>query len=111
MDLFLPAYAELRCISNFTFLRGASQPDELVARAKKLGYGALALTDECSLAGIVRAHVAAKQHGLTLLIGAQFCIQPRHENEAPFTLVVLAQNLNGYGNLCQFITKLRRASE
>ncbi|MET1116403.1 MAG: error-prone DNA polymerase, partial [Comamonas sp.] len=111
MDHALPAYAELRCISNFTFLRGASHPAELVARAKALGYSALALTDECSLAGIVRAHVAAKQEGLTLLIGAQFRIQPRNGAEAPFTLVVLAQNLNGYGNLCQFITKLRRASE
>jgi len=111
MDHALPAYAELRCISNFTFLRGASHPAELVARAKALGYSALALTDECSLAGIVRAHVAAKQEGLTLLIGAQFCIQPRSSDEAPFTLVVLAQNLDGYGNLCQFITKLRRASE
>ncbi|MBS7780898.1 error-prone DNA polymerase [Acidovorax sp. CCYZU-2555] len=111
MDHFLPAYAELRCISNFTFLRGASQPEELVARAKTLGYSAIAITDECSLAGVVRAHVAAKAHGMALLLGAQFCIQPRNADEAPFTLVVLAQNLNGYGNLCQFITKLRRASE
>lgn len=111
MQHHLPAYAELRCISNFTFLRGASRPEELVERAKALGYGALAITDECSLAGIVRAHVAARQQGLTLLLGAQFCIQPRDAGEAPFTLVVLAQNLNGYGNLCQFITKLRRASD
>ena len=111
MDKLLPAYAELRCISNFTFLRGASQPEELVARAKALGYSAIALTDECSLAGVVRAHVAAKAHGMALLLGAQFCVQPRNADEAPFTLVVLAQNLNGYGNLCQFITKLRRASE
>ncbi len=111
MQHVLPAYAELRCISNFTFLRGASRPEELVERAKELGYSALAITDECSLAGIVRAHVAARQQGLTLLLGAQFCIQPRDAGEAPFTLVVLAQNLNGYGNLCQFITKLRRASD
>ncbi|MEG0226567.1 MAG: error-prone DNA polymerase [Comamonas sp.] len=111
MDHLLPAYAELRCISNFTFLRGASQPEELVARAKALGYSAIALTDECSLAGVVRAHVAAKAHGMELLLGAQFCVQPRNADEAAFTLVLLAQNLNGYGNLCQFITKLRRASE
>ncbi|WP_291588671.1 error-prone DNA polymerase [Comamonas sp. UBA7528] len=111
MQHVLPVYAELRCISNFTFLRGASRPEELVERAKELGYSALAITDECSLAGIVRAHVAARQQGLTLLLGAQFCIQPRDAGEAPFTLVVLAQNLNGYGNLCQFITKLRRASD
>ena len=107
----LPEYVELRCVSNFTFLRGASRPDELVERAKELGYQALAITDECSMAGVVRAHVAAKEVGLPLLLGSQFCIQPRDESEAPFTLVVLAQNLNGYGNLCAFITKLRRSSE
>jgi error-prone DNA polymerase len=56
----LPAYAELHCLSNFSFLRGASHPEELVERAKSLGYAALALTDECSLAGVVRAHLAAK---------------------------------------------------
>ncbi|RYF61312.1 MAG: error-prone DNA polymerase [Comamonadaceae bacterium] len=107
----LPEYVELRCVSNFTFLRGASRPDELVERAKELGYQALAITDECSMAGVVRAHVAAKEVGLPLLLGSQFCIRPRDESEAPFTLVVLAQNLNGYGNLCAFITKLRRSSE
>lgn len=53
----LPAYAELHCISNFSFLRGASHPEELVDRARELGYAALALTDECSLAGVVRAHL------------------------------------------------------
>ncbi|SEK96222.1 error-prone DNA polymerase [Roseateles sp. YR242] len=104
----LPDYAELRCISNFSFLKGASWPEELVQRAKALGYRALALTDECSMAGMVRAHVAAKEHGLQLLVGSQFEVQ-----EAPcaFTLVVLACNLNGYGNLCQLISRLRRASE
>ncbi|MBV7542676.1 error-prone DNA polymerase [Acidovorax sp. sic0104] len=107
----LPEYVELRCVSNFTFLRGASAPDELVERAKELGYQGLAITDECSMAGVVRAHVAAKAVGLPLLLGSQFCIQPRDDSEATFTLVVLAQNLNGYGNLCAFITRLRRSSE
>ncbi|CAN7360295.1 error-prone DNA polymerase [Acidovorax sp. LjRoot129] len=107
----LPDYVELRCVSNFTFLRGASMPDELVGRAQELGYKALAITDECSMAGVVRAHVAAKAVGLPLLLGSQFCVQPRDDAEAAFTLVVLAQNLNGYGNLCAFITKLRRSSE
>jgi len=107
----LPDYVELRCISNFTFLRGASVPDELVERAQELGYQGLAITDECSMAGVVRAHVAAKAVGLPLLLGSQFCVHPRDESEAAFTLVVLAQNLNGYGNLCAFITKLRRSSE
>ncbi|MDO9506648.1 MAG: error-prone DNA polymerase [Hydrogenophaga sp.] len=102
----LPDYAELRCVSNFTFLRGASHAEELVERAKALGYRALALVDECSLAGVVRAHVAAKKHGLPLLVGSQFRVQC----DAPFTLIVLACNLNGYGNLCEFITHLRRTS-
>ncbi|MFN9746788.1 MAG: PHP domain-containing protein, partial [Betaproteobacteria bacterium] len=57
----LPAYAELHCRSNFSFLSGASHPEELVARAQALGYGALALTDECSLAGVVRAHAEAER--------------------------------------------------
>jgi len=103
----IPEYAELRCVSNFSFLRGASQPEELVARAKQLGYTALTLTDECSMAGVVRAHVAAREHQLPLLIGSQFQV----DCGFPFTLTVLAGNLNGYGNLCEFITKLRRASE
>lgn len=102
----LPHYAELRCCSNFSFLRGASHPEELVARAHALGYTALALTDECSMAGVVRAHVAAKSHGLKLLVGSQFRVQA----EAPFTLVLLACNAQGYGNLCEFITRLRRSA-
>jgi error-prone DNA polymerase len=65
----LPSYTELRCLSNFSFLRGASKPEELVLRAKALGYAALALTDECTMAGIVRAHVQAKECQLKLLVG------------------------------------------
>ncbi|HEX5738880.1 MAG TPA: PHP domain-containing protein, partial [Hydrogenophaga sp.] len=102
----LPSYAELRCVSNFSFLCGASKPEELVERAQALGYSALALVDECSLAGIVRAHVAAKKQGLKLLVGSQFQVQC----DTPFTLIVLATNLNGYGNLCEFITRLRRTA-
>ncbi|WP_416761211.1 error-prone DNA polymerase [Roseateles sp. So40a] len=108
----LPDYAELRCLSNFSFLRGASWPEELVERAKALGYAALAITDECSMAGMVRAHVAARQHGMKLLVGSQFLIDPLDAgDDSAFTLVVLACNLNGYGNLCQFISRLRRSSE
>ncbi len=108
----IPAYAELRCVSNFSFLKGASLPEELVERAAALGYAALALTDECSVAGMVRAHVAARAAGLKLLVGSQFLVQPGERVDvAPFHLVALASNLNGYGNLCQFITKLRRSAE
>ncbi len=107
----LPAYAELRCVSTFSFLVGASQPEELVERAHKLGYSALALTDECSMAGVVRAHMAAKKEGLKLLIGSQFRVDVEPgDAPGPFVLVVLACKLDGYGNLCEFITRLRRSS-
>ena len=96
------AYAELHCRSNFTFLRGASHPEELVERAHELGYSALAITDECSLAGIVRAHVAAKSRGLKLIVGSEirFADGPR--------IVVLATDRMGYGNLSALITQGRR---
>jgi error-prone DNA polymerase len=103
----VPAYAELRCLSNYSFLRGASWPEELVERAHEMGYSALAITDECSVAGVVRAHTKAKECGLKLLIGSQFKV----EGPLEFTLTVIACNLSGYGDLCQFITKLRRSSE
>ncbi|MES1983063.1 MAG: error-prone DNA polymerase [Pseudomonadota bacterium] len=98
------AYAELHCLSNFTFLRGASHPEELVARACELGYTALAITDECSLAGIVRAHVAAKACGLKLLVGSEirFAAGPR--------MVLLATDRTGYGNLSALITRGRRSA-
>src|SRR5687767_14011525 len=66
-----PGYAELHCKTNFSFLEGASHPDELVVRAAELGYAALAIADRNSLAGVVRAHAAAKSVGLKLLIGAE----------------------------------------
>ena len=98
----LPEYAELHCLSNFTFLRGASHAGELVARAKALGYAALAITDECSLAGVVRAHVTAKAQGLKLIIGAE--MQLGHEGSAGPKLVLLATDREGYGNLSELIT-------
>ncbi|MBI2319811.1 MAG: error-prone DNA polymerase, partial [Betaproteobacteria bacterium] len=101
----LPAYAELHCLSNFTFLRGASHPEELVERAQALGYSALAVTDECSLAGVVRAHVAAKEFGLPLIIGAEIRL-----DDGP-RLVLLATDREGYGNLSELITTGRRRSE
>ncbi len=100
----MPAYAELHCISNFTFLRGASHPEELAQRAAELGYVALAITDECSVAGVVRAHVSAKQAGLKLLIGSEFRL------DDGLRFVLLAQNREGYANLCQLITRGRRAA-
>jgi len=104
MSYALPAYAELHCISNFTFLRGASRPEELVERAAQLGYAALAITDECSLAGIVRAHIAAKEYKLKLLIGAEFRLADG------LKLVLLATDRESYGDLSQLITTARRRS-
>jgi len=117
----LPDYAELHCLTNFSFQRGASRPEELVTQAYHLGYRALAITDECSVAGIVRAHVALRDHpqamadhehehpeepplsrnpDFRLLFGSEF----RFER---FTLVAIAHDLQGWGNLCEFITAAR----
>jgi error-prone DNA polymerase len=97
-------YAELHALSNFSFLRGASQPEELVLQAKALSYRALALTDECSLAGIVRAHVAAKEHGLPLIIGSELnCLDE-------LKVVALATDRASYGALSRLISKARRAT-
>jgi error-prone DNA polymerase len=101
MSASLPAYAELHCVSNFTFLRGASRPEELAARAAQLGYAALAVTDECSLAGAVRAHFAAKEHSLKLIIGAEFRLADGMK------LVLLATDREAYGDLSQLITTAR----
>ena len=98
----LPDYAELHCVSNFSFLRGASHAEELVTHAKALGYSALAVTDECSFAGVVRAHVVAKQEGLKLLIGTELVLK------CGVKLVLLAQNRAGYGSLSTLITLARR---
>ena len=98
------AYAELHCLSNFTFLRGASHPGELVARAVELGYAALAITDECSMAGAVRAHVAAKEHGLPLILGSELVL-----TDGP-RIVCLATSRAGYGAFCRLITRGRRAA-
>jgi error-prone DNA polymerase len=106
----LPDYAELFCLSNFSFLQGASRAEELVARAVQLGYHALALTDECSLAGVVRAHAEAKKAGLPFIVGAHFHLQAA-DGSAALSLVLLAQNRNGYGNLCELITLGRTRSE
>src|SRR6185312_7976683 len=98
----LPAYAELHCLSNFSFLRGASHPEELVERAKSEGYSALALTDECSLAGAVRAHLAAKDAGVPLVLGSELTL------DDGVKLVLLATDRESYGDLSQLITRGRR---
>jgi error-prone DNA polymerase len=111
----LPSYAELVCRSNYSFLNGASHPEELVARAQALRYAALAITDECSLAGVVRAHVQARQDGLPLIVGTLMQLQAGTPapDAAPTPptgpqLAVLAMSRRGYGNLAQWITVARR---
>ncbi len=108
------SYSELHCISNFTFLRGASRPEELIETAASLGYEAIAITDECSMAGIVRAHTQArkyqsdgqnnKQTGkqLKLIIGTELLL------EHGFKLILLARDHRGYTSLCSLITDARR---
>lgn len=100
-----PGYAELHCLSNYSFLRGASYPEELVGRAHALGYRALAITDECSVAGAVRAHQAAGPLGLALIIGSEFHLDDGGR------LVVLACNRCGYARLCRLITHGRRHAD
>ena len=127
-----PPYAELHCLTHFSFQRGASRPEDLVRRAWALGYTALAITDECSVAGVVRAWKeltdctkalaeneadddlrrlqAARtalgvQAPLKLLYGSEF----RFEGQG--TLVALARDLHGWGHLCEFITHARRAAD
>jgi len=105
-------YAELHCLSYFTFLRGASSPEELVARAAALGYRALALTDECSVAGVVRAYTAAREHGLQLIIGSEIRLDQEDSagDRQAVRIVVLAADRQGYSNLCQLLTRGRRAA-
>ncbi|KAF0865977.1 error-prone DNA polymerase [Pseudomonas sp. LD120] len=101
----MSAYAELHCLSNFSFQRGASSAQELFQRAKALDYQALAITDECTLAGIVRAWQASRDTGLKLIIGSEMQVEdgPR--------LVLLVEDLAGYQGLCRLITRARRRAE
>ena len=99
------SYAELLCLTNFSFQYGASHPRELFERAYELGYAALAITDECSLAGIVRAHEAAEVTGIPLIIGSFF----RFEEGDRITL--LAPTQEAYTQLCELISKARGRSE
>ena len=131
---FVPSsYADLQVTSNFTFLSGASHPDELVAQAASLRHAAIAITDLHSLAGIVRAHVAAKEHNIQLIVGTKIIPQPTHTNRgeaAPSpsvplslwpsvpsscpsvpSLTLLPTSLPAYTNLCRLLTRGKRRAE
>jgi error-prone DNA polymerase len=106
----VPDYAELHCISNYSFLKGAAFPEELISRAAELGYCALALTDECSVAGVVRAALAAKAsaaqgYNLQLIVGSEFT------TDDGLHLVLLAPDRQAYAQLCNLITQARRRAE
>ena len=96
-------FAELVCRSNFSFLRGASHPEELVFAASQAGLSALALTDDDGLYGAVKAHLAAQSLNLKLIIGTQLTL-----SDAP-RIVVYVQNAAGYSNLCQLVSQSRLA--
>ncbi|WP_423841725.1 error-prone DNA polymerase [Xanthomonas citri] len=100
----LPAYAELHCLSDFSFLRGASSAEQLFARAQQCGYSALAITDECSLAGIMRGLEASRATGVRLIVGSEFTLVDGTR------FVLLVENAHGYPQLCGLITTARRAA-
>ncbi len=106
MSTTLPAYAELHALSNFSFLRGASHAKELVQAAVELGYEAIAITDECTMSGVVRAYEAVKKHqqAVKLIIGTELT------TDDGLKLVLLATSHQGYTRLCQLITRGRRAA-
>ncbi len=97
-------YAELAVTSNFTFLTGASHPDEFVIRAAELGYRAIAITDTNSLAGVVRAHVAAQETDVQLVVGCRLVLQ----DVPSFSLFVYPTDRAAYGRLCRLLTLGKR---
>jgi error-prone DNA polymerase len=122
-------YIELQTLSNFSFLRGASHPDELVKHAAALGYPAVGICDRHSLAGVVRAHVAAKKHGIKLITGTSLQLfrtipsaqRPQEEGEyleaflerssknmLPLSLLLYPTSKKAYGVLCRLLTLGKR---
>jgi error-prone DNA polymerase len=101
----MSSYVPLWCKSNFSFLEGASHPDELVDEAYRLGLPAIALTDRDGVYGVVRAHVKAREVGLKLIIGSQVTVA------GGSTIVLLAENRGGYANLYRLITRGRLRSD
>lgn len=98
------SYAELHCLSNYSFLQAASYPEELVIQAARYGYRAIAITDECSVAGMVKAWQAAREFNIQLIVGSEF-------RSPEGTFVVLACNRQGYAQLCQLISTCRLRAE
>ncbi len=100
-------YAELQCKSHYSFLDSASSPEELVLQAAALGYQAIAITDECSYSGLVKAYQASKAHNIKLIVGTQLSVS--HQSNF-LKLVLLAKNLVGYQEISALISTARRRS-
>lgn len=96
------SYAELNCISNFTFLKGASHAEELIIRASELGLSAIAIADTNTFAGIVRGHAAAQEVGLTYVVAVRLILRDGAE------IVAYSKSRKGYGNLCRLLTLGKR---
>ena len=101
----MTAYAELQVTTNFSFLRGGSHAEELVAQAKHLGLSAIAVTDRNTLAGVVRAHIAGKDMGLKIIIGA------RLDLTEGISLLCYPADRSAYGRLCTLLTLGQRRAE
>ena len=99
-------YAELQCTSNFSFLRGASHPEEIAMQAKHLGLSAIAITDRNTLAGVVRAHAAARDAELPFIVGARLDL---HQPE--ISLLAYPTNRTAYGSLCRLLSLGQRRAE
>ena len=106
------AYTVLGAVTNFSFLRGASHPHDMITQASAMGWQSIGLSDYGTMAGMVRAHVAAKQAGIKLLIGVCLeVIADRHDTSPLPEIILYARNRNGYGALCQFLTYLMMSYE
>ncbi len=101
----MSGYAELEVTTNFSFLEGGSHPEELVATARALGLDAIAVTDKNTLAGVVRAHLAAKEVGIKFIVGARLDLQ-----DAP-SLLAYPTDRAAYGRLCRLLTLGQRRAE
>jgi error-prone DNA polymerase len=101
----MSSYVPLWCKSNFSFLEGASHPDELIEEACRLGLPALAVTDRDGVYGIVRAHVKARELGLRLIVGSEITVKDES------VIILFAQERRGYANLCRLLTAGRLRSE
>ena len=98
-------YTELQVTTNFSFLRGASHPEELAEQAAALGYTAIAITDRNSLAGIVRAHAAAKKAGIRIIVGCRLDLLDG------LSLLAYPTNIKAYSQLCNLLTIGNRRAE